>query len=50
VLDARRRSVLILPAAAAFQRFDLPEQTVPSGKEEIEWGQKLDKVLAKENE
>ena len=25
-----RRSVLVLPAAAAFQRFDLPEQTVPS--------------------
>jgi hypothetical protein len=36
--------------ALAEPTLDLPEQTVPSGEEEIEWGQKLDKVLAKENE
>ena len=37
-----RRSVLVLPAAAAFQRFDQPEPASESREEHADWARKLD--------
>jgi len=37
-----RRSVLVLPAAAAFQRFDQPDPESESRKEHADWARKLD--------
>lgn len=37
-----RRSVLVLPAAAAFQRFDQPEPESESHEEHADWAHKLD--------
>jgi len=37
-----RRSVLVLPAAAAFQRFDQLEPKSESGEEHADWARKLD--------
>lgn len=37
-----RRSVLVLPAAAAFQRFDQPEPKSESHEEHADWAHKLD--------
>ena len=37
-----RRSVLVLPAAAAFQRFDQPDPESGSREEHADWAQKLD--------
>jgi len=37
-----RRSVLVFPAAAAFQRFDQPGPESDSRQEEADWAQKLD--------
>jgi len=37
-----RRSVLVLPAAAAFQRFDQPDPASESREEHADWARKLD--------
>ncbi len=37
-----RRSVLVLPAAAAFQKFDQPEPESERREEHVDWAQKLD--------
>lgn len=42
-----RRSVLVLPAAAAFQRFDRPLRESESPQEEVDWTRQLDQFSRK---